>query len=62
LDNIEKYYKYILQLSEEQTDEYLKEIKKITKAKLRIAKKAETRKVYLYQTIQALTETNDVIL
>ncbi|CAG8761635.1 22730_t:CDS:2, partial [Racocetra persica] len=62
LNNMEKHYKYVSQLSEEQTDEHLKEIEKITKAKLHKAKKAKTRKEYLYQAIQALTETNNAIL
>ncbi|CAG8579479.1 7860_t:CDS:2, partial [Racocetra persica] len=62
LDSIETNYKYISQLTRQQTDKYIQEIERVTNRKIFEAETAEDKKAYLYKMISALTETKDAIL
>ncbi|CAG8737404.1 885_t:CDS:2, partial [Racocetra persica] len=59
--NIETNYKYVSQLSRQQTNEHIQEIERVTNRKILEAETAEDKKAYLYKTISALTETKDAI-
>ncbi|CAG8559303.1 36592_t:CDS:1, partial [Racocetra persica] len=62
LESMETNYKYVFQLTKEQTNEHIQEIEKVTNRKILEAETAEDKKAYLYKTISALTETKDAIL
>ncbi|CAG8807000.1 17076_t:CDS:2, partial [Racocetra persica] len=61
LNSIETNYKYISQLSRQQTNEHIQEIERVTNRKILEAETAEDKKAYFYKTISALTETKDAI-
>ncbi|CAG8667607.1 21938_t:CDS:2, partial [Racocetra persica] len=62
LESIETNYKYVSQLTKQQTNEHIQKIEKVTNRKISEAETAEDKKAYLYKTISALTETKDAIL
>ncbi|CAG8805558.1 20349_t:CDS:1, partial [Racocetra persica] len=62
LESMETNYKYVSQLTKEQTNEHIQEIEKVTNRKILEAETAEDKKAYLYKMISALTETKDAIL
>ncbi|CAG8797478.1 5923_t:CDS:1, partial [Racocetra persica] len=62
LESMETNYKYVSQLTKQQTNEHIQEIEKVTNRKISEAETAEDKKAYLYKTISALTETKDAIL
>ncbi|CAG8802669.1 22642_t:CDS:2, partial [Racocetra persica] len=59
---METKYKYVSQLSRQQTNEHIQEIERVTNRKILEAETAEDKKAYLYKTISTLTETKDAIL
>ncbi|CAG8724002.1 10130_t:CDS:1, partial [Ambispora leptoticha] len=62
MEDMERHYKYVSNLSPEQTNEHIKDIKNITRKKLDMAEKAESQKKYLFQTIEALTQSKNAFL
>ncbi|CAG8764246.1 4979_t:CDS:2, partial [Racocetra persica] len=62
LNSIETNYKYVFQLSRQQTNEHIQKIERVTNRKILEAETAEDKKAYLYKTISSLTETKDAIL
>ncbi|CAG8812620.1 8636_t:CDS:2, partial [Racocetra persica] len=62
LESMETNYKYVSQLTRQQTDEHIQEIERVTNRKILEAETAEDKKAYLYKTISILTETKDAIL
>ncbi|CAG8649681.1 34312_t:CDS:2, partial [Racocetra persica] len=59
---METNYKYVSQLTKQQTNEHIQEIERVTNRKILEAETAEDKKAYLYKTISTLTETKDAIL
>ncbi|CAG8788040.1 20438_t:CDS:1, partial [Racocetra persica] len=62
LDSMKTNYKYVFQLTRQQTDEHIQEIERVINRNILKAEPAEDKKAYLYKTISALTETKDAIL
>ncbi|CAG8759040.1 4547_t:CDS:2, partial [Dentiscutata erythropus] len=61
LEQINKTYSYTQGLTEEEIEEYLESIQKVTKIK-DTDKPAETRREYLYEVLSTLNETNDATI
>ncbi|CAG8590856.1 21060_t:CDS:2, partial [Dentiscutata erythropus] len=61
LEQINKTYSYTQGLTEEEIEEYLESIQKVTKIK-DTDKPAKTRREYLYEVLSTLNETNDATI